>query len=656
MSIFRRKSRNTVPSAPVEPVPLAAPAAPATTVPEDIATGAGVSATVDNAANGLLARIESRIDTLFRALTTRLTSDAAETVSRLDQSADTLGALVSAVDDIRGAVDLIGTSIRESDAAPVAPAPETVPQPEPQHDISFDEENPDERFAGIIRRYVGLAPSSSVSGELVELTAVGRLKNGAIAWFNEERSMFGTVTRDQLGEMEPETDDRFRARVVSYPWGHVILGVVPQSLVSPYAARPVTGTTIDSAGTPPESVKGTPFERLRPGDIVLARVPYDGTSGPDRRGRIAKPRPSVFLRWDDGGYAWLRAIYDADGYVASNNLGIRLVDTSSSLDKASVVRNAEYDIDPANIFRHLGRLGQRDLNALNIEDTPVDDSPQDIQAPVNYDRPDLDPVTREIPTLIASVKPAAAVPTGELMDAMLTAFVGNDVLRATLTDEGIHYAMVGHVFATLARSGNIPVPKGTFRHLIDSRLNRGIPGGMHFEMRLDENNHPVLWLGNSQGGPTAVAPAPRSSSDDGIVPINRDEHTGEAPHNPRFVIDDEYEMPDVIIYDQESVSILMRERRVDLAEALSDLRAGGDAPAYVLGSDSGYGWSAFQQAARHRGWRTSPTESREEMCALAVRFAKEAQAEYVTVVGFHNDLIAELENNGFEVTIISNVA
>jgi len=99
----------------------------------------------------------------------------------------------------------------------------------------------------------------------------------------------------------------------------------------------------------------------------------------------------------------------------------------------------------------------------------------------------------------------------------------------------------------------------------------------------------------------------------------------------------------------------MRERRVDLTQALRDLRADGNAPAYILGSDAEYGWAAFQQAARHRGWKTAVTGSRAEVCTTAARIAKENGAEFVTVVGFHSDVIAELENNGHEVTIVSNL-
>ena len=649
MSIFRRKPRSVAGRTDPTEAKEHSPAPPPPPVPH--VDGAGIAAEVSRATTGIVSRIEARMERWFESLAARISSSTETTQDRIDVAAGRIDGVVEKVGrTVEDAVARIEKAIAEGRTRVETPPPQPVPAPpvvQTEPEPGFDEDNPDERYAAVIREFVGRAPTSAVSGNMVEVTVIGRLKNGAIAWFNESLSMFGTVTKDLLGEMEPQTDDRFRTRVVSYPWGHVVAAVVPYSLVSPFAVRPVTEVTVDSAGTPPDSVKGTPFERLRPGDIVLARVPYDGTLGLDKRGRMAKNRPSVFLRWGHDNYAWLRAIYDADGFVASNNLGIRLVD-SHVLDKASVVRNAEYDIDPANILRHLGRLGTRDLNALNIEDTPVDNQAPETQAPVNYDRSDLDPVTREIPVLIAAVKPAPTDDPGRVMDAMLSAFVSNDTLSGLLRTEGIHFAMVGHVFATLARSGGINVPKGSFRRLIDARLQADTASsGNAFELRPDENNHPVLWLRTGPAPVRTVVAEPAQK--DEPVPVD------DTNLEPRFVLDDEYEVPDLIIYDQESAAVLMRERRVDLTQALRDLRADGNAPAYILGSDAEYGWAAFQQAARHRGWKTAVTGSRAEVCATAARIAKEHGAEFVTVVGFHSDVIAELENNGHEVTIVSNL-
>jgi hypothetical protein len=195
-----------------------------------------------------------------------------------------------------------------------------APFPEPDtgettSQIEFDLANPDERYASIIHGSVGRAPSTASNGELTYLTIIGQLRDGSIAWQNDETRTFGTLTKEMLGDMTPLADDKVRARVVSYPWGHRVIGVVPDSLVSPFATRPVpSAPASSSAGTPPDSITDGPFASLKPGDVVLARVPYDGTGRLDRDGNTGKSRPNVFIRWERD-YAVLRAIYDRNGYV-----------------------------------------------------------------------------------------------------------------------------------------------------------------------------------------------------------------------------------------------------------------------------------------------------------------------------------------------------
>lgn len=620
MSLFRRKRSDHGTSASgqettfpdVEPVAPARAPETATVEPASpriAATVADVpvprptvdaSALADQVTHRVVDRISARIESFIDAAVTRLT-------------------------------ETIETRLRTPE--PVAPVAAV------EDDLTFDESNPDERFASIIRRFVGRAPSSTVLGEIIEVTVIGQLKSGDVAWFNENLKTFGTVTRDQLGDISPLTDDRLRLRAVSYPWGHVVTGVVPYSLVSPFAVRDIPQATVSSAGTPPAKVSGTPFERLRPGDIVLARVPYDGTGLPDSRGNTGKFRPAVFIKWQDD-YAWLRAIYDANGYVASNDLGIKLVDTHA-LDKASVVRNAEFDIAPENIVRHLGRLGQRDLNALNIEDAPVENSVATVQAPVNYERKDLDPVSREIPRVITAVGPVTSSSgLDDVLARMLGVFRENTVLRPILETEGIHFSMVGHVFSEIIKNGGLQMPKGTFRTLFHSAMARQATGHAgNFVVRQDENNHPVVWIGTEP-----------ESREIPLVRIDRD--SGE----PRLFVDDDYLVPDLIIYDQESAAVMMQDARIDLSVALSDLRADSDAPAYIIGSDAEIGWASFQTAARHRGWKTLPAQDRAEVISRALKLASENDADVVTVVGYFPDLLAELENNGHEVNEVNRLS
>ena len=533
-----------------------------------------------------------------------------------------------------------------------------APSPEPDtgettSQIEFDLANPDERYASIIHGSVGRAPSTASNGELTYLTIIGQLRDGSIAWQNDETRTFGTLTKEMLGDMTPLADDKIRARVVSYPWGHRVIGVVPDSLVSPFAARPVPSTAASSsAGTPPDSVADGPFASLKPGDVVLARVPYDGTGRLDRDGNTGKSRPNVFIRWERD-YAVLRAIYDRNGFVAHNDLGMGLVDTGC-LDKASVVRNTEYDIDPRNISRRLGRLGPRDLHALHIEDVP-DDGKSPPLSPAGHtmnaqainsvvSRPAIDPVGRESHAIItAASRHQTQLSEYQLMDLLLQEFRSNSVFVEVLRTEGIHHAQVGHLFAELLKSRGMNPEKGLFRRLFDRYMaDSPSTGSDIFVTERDENNHPVLKLVNRVDSPL----------DEENVPDFGDYLGESAEGDPRILVDDEYLEPDVIIYDQHSMSAHLKQRRIQLDDALQALRAGGAAPGFVIGSDAEPPLAQFHFAARQRGWKTKVAQDRRELSEAALRVATECAAEVVTVVGIHQDVVAELENSGYEVNFV----
>ena len=74
-----------------------------------------------------------------------------------------------------------------------------TPAPEPDTgestgQIEFDLANPDERYASIIHGSVGRAPSTASNGELTYLTIIGQLRDGSIAWQNDETRTFGTLS------------------------------------------------------------------------------------------------------------------------------------------------------------------------------------------------------------------------------------------------------------------------------------------------------------------------------------------------------------------------------------------------------------------------------------------------------------------------------
>lgn len=587
----------------------------------------------------LINRLERLVSSFQDAVQSVVTTSREIETKTSVNARDTLG-----TEQILAKLEALGAQL---DATPSQPPPAPVasaPAATVVEDLGLDPDKIDDRFAMIIRDFVGRAPSSKVSGVLVDVTILGPLRNGAIAWVNQDLRIWGTLSRELLGDMDPQIDDTVRALVVSYPWGHLVNAVVPFSLVSPFATRPVDVDTPPQDSGIPLLVRGTAWEKLRPGEIVLTRIPYDGSHGLNRDGRIAKNRPAVFVRWGED-YAWMRAIYDRDSYVGREGLGIRLVD-SSCLDKPSVVRNAEFDIDPGNLVRGIGRLGPRDLLALNIDDSTADATPPTLVRPEFSTREDRDPVDREIPALISAVRATATDSPDALASRMLAAFRANPAVRAVLETHGVHLAMVGHVFATIARSAGVPVPKGTFRPSLTVAMEADTPDEPgEYVLRFDENNHPMLWLGERGPGETPNSREPIDRPIPVVAPLI----------DPRFVLDEDYAVPDIIIYDQEAAALVVRDARVDLRQSLIDLRAGGDAPGYILGSDSQFGWASFQDAARKKGWKTIVTSDREDVCARATRLALDVAAETVTIIGYMTDLISEIENNGHETNIISAI-
>lgn len=544
------------------------------------------------------------------------------------------------------------------------PAPATAPAPIVDDEIvDIEPTDPDERYAAIIKDYVGLAPSSKANGEFMNLTVIGRLKDKSVAWVNDDLKTFGVIPESRLSEIGDEIplpDDLLRARVVSYPWGHVVAAVLPTALTSLFAARPASTGPTFSAGHIPDAARNSFRERLIPGDIVLARVPYSGHVSIDRRGRTGKYRPAVFIRWEND-YACLRAIYDANGYVANNNLGSMLVDTRI-LDKSSVVRNTEYDISVSDVVRSIGRLGDRDLRALNIRvTTPLPRAPLPTKSPASprmvsqLNDDEVDPVHRQTDAIIDAV--VAGHPTGS--DAAIIVGLLSEMARDTVTSDilvtqGIKIAMFGHVLAQLARTcGHEPV-KGRLAARLEAVMGQVTTAeGRVYRLANDIHGHPVLWLkaGNETGPNAATSATEIQHTERTIVGV---------AHPPRLDarldIPDDYEVPDIIILDQYSTSVMVGDNRLDLATALDDLRQDSDAPGWIVGSSGEPGWQAFQRAGQSKGWNVTSVDDRDQTAAAARQLATEHAAEVITVVGMHADLVADLENLGYIVNIVQRLA
>lgn len=409
-----------------------------------------------------------------------------------------VGLLAPELRDLDGRLELLEAHLRNAGDRSTTPDPAAHADTSYDETPDFDAATADVLHAHHLRRYFGCATQSPPNGTIRTVTIVGELKDGSIAWHGDDDSVCGRTTRDVLEGVSPVRGQTLRARVVTHLWGCHLAAVVPLA-----GKRSSSPTDFSREHPVPQSVEDSWQKDLQTGDIVLARVPYDGYRPVDDQGRIVKHRPVVFVRWEDG-YALCRAIYDADSYVAERELGQPLVDTVV-LTKESVVRNAEYDLDPTGFLRRLGTVGPRDRRMMNLPD-------------------------------------AAVAP---------------------------------------------PSP----------------------------SNH--------------------------------------APVNRELEIPVDYATPDVILFDQMSVARIVGEARIDMAVELSRLRDGGDAPGYIIGSDAQPGWRKFQHAAAERGWGVVVVEDRKSLIARAESLAREHGAEVITVVSHLADFVADLENLGYVVNVVS---
>ena len=97
-------------------------------------------------------------------------------------------------------------------------------------------QSPDEEYAIYLRYFVLDVNVSKASGEALNVRIIGQLQDDTYAWVNEEHRVCGVISRDKFDDEIPMPDDTFRARIVSYPWGHVVENVFPKSLRSIVAA------------------------------------------------------------------------------------------------------------------------------------------------------------------------------------------------------------------------------------------------------------------------------------------------------------------------------------------------------------------------------------------------------------------------------------
>jgi hypothetical protein len=217
---------------------------------------------------------------------------------------------------------------------------------------------------------VGREVEPGARQQIHTIQILGTLKSRDLAWISDDQFAFGHASPEVFENENLQPGDRLRARLRSYPWSHFIESIVPNSLVRNGEPRqsPKLEVDADLARVPIDAMN-TWMESLRKGDIVLARIAYDGTGLPDRYNRIAKNRPAIFLRWE-GDHAVVFPAYGKSGRIIRNKGRGVAVSTQSGFLKKTIILDTEYDVYIDAFVHRLGRLADADLKKLGLDLVP----------------------------------------------------------------------------------------------------------------------------------------------------------------------------------------------------------------------------------------------------------------------------------------------
>lgn len=339
-------------------------------------------------------------------------------------------------------------------------------------DNSFDDESPrrsPSEVAGVLVDHIhgATAPEAAlaVAHGLREITFVGRLEDHTWAWIGADNS-WGVLQPNSefLRHWEVRQGDRIKALVRSYPWHHTIENVDPSFLLRvgeqrfPFAAN-----------RPPEFKTGNWRDELLPGDLLIAHIPFSPHSFPDRRGRIGKDRPAVFIRWE-GSSAIVRGVFTGtkDRYVARHqHISLDVERDLLGRTRAKVpLRNSE--IGPDDIRQRLGRLSEANRGHLGIggRSKPTSSHPthhvvSSGPAPTpnvrtNPEDPSHYRVRHGLSTPIAvvAVDLSASVKNGDDWADVLTTFLeciaGGEYFADEISDIGLPLSTIGSVMHALS--------------------------------------------------------------------------------------------------------------------------------------------------------------------------------------------------------------
>jgi hypothetical protein len=536
--------------------------------------------------------------------------------------------------------------------------PAKVPQPEiPSVSVeeqALDEDSSvDEIYAHHIRAKISRKRDTAPFGKVVTITIVGKLKDGSFAWIGNDDLSFGHSAPDVFSPHSPSPGDETRAKVFGFAWGSTVGALIPNTFRTAEQVDAEREKSLskpnDLAGIVPPLAMHTWKQLLKPGDLVLAHVPFDGTYGTSKTGAISKNRPAMFVRWEDD-YAIIRAIYSSGKHVDSNGLGTPLKGVGS-LKKKSVIRNSEMDISVDGLLKSLGRLSNVDLQQLgylsaaeplkpktkterlkvHLRIVPKEPVDQPVSLPFAKS---VDPVKVELRSIYQELARKGKYSSAHaVLEDLVGSISESQELRDSLSEDGLGLAEIGNMFHYLVNVSNLDAKDFNLRVSIVPVLEKiNDARGTALEINQGIHNLPVLRSGHK--APVSFSPVLEDCT---------------------FVIPDDYECPDLVFLDQFAVADIIGDSRLGFGRALQDVTLGENVPCLFVGPTDDLKLTQLHRAATHAGWICKSASTPASRLEVLLEFQREHGAQLITVISKYSDLVAELENIGCEVQIISEV-
>jgi hypothetical protein len=456
---------------------------------------------------------------------------------------------------------------------------------------------------------------------------LGPLVDGLWGWVGDSGT-WGVVDggAPELGGLSPQHGDVLRARIEGWPWAYRIEVIAPTTLRRDgKRLSPLPRSLSDHRS----GWRGL----LERGDLIVARVPFSPHSLPSSSGAMSKVRPAVFMGWS-GDAALVRGIYTytRDRYV-SRNRSIQLL-PEADLDRASIaVRDRSVEIPAEWIDRRIGTLSEGNRGRIGIggQRSPVEESRPTalVPTPPSEVQSYLEELLREAP------------PT-QWTDAIRQVLSDISSLRLfseRLRNGGVALSEVGSLLAALeAMHPQLGSRPAGLRSMVSELL----PNDPQLTLlALAKSHHAVpadllVLAGSTSQSPTTRPPSPMM-----------------AVEATSFEVSWEGE-PAVVIYDQSWSHGHLRNRRVDLRLLRESLACDADPPFYLVGPCLEE-VATFHNVARHTGWTVECASCREAELETARRLARDADDGPVVVVTSAADMVRELEDDGHDVYIVSDL-